>query len=197
MKKVLVIFFATLLLFSQPSYAECSLGAITQTLSESQLNASFIQSKKITALNKPLESLGKIWLSPQSALVWQVNKPIKSTMVIKAGQIIQYNRKEQRLDSNKMATPDGVAELFFAIANGTLTDLSEQFKISLQCDEDAWQMQLEPKEVELSQLITQLTIVGSKKIDAFSYLESRGDFTSVTLTHLQSSLAAELARYVD
>lgn len=184
-------------MFAKQSSAQCTLESITNKLSKTKLNASFVQNKKIPALTKELKSEGHIWLSNEAELVWQVKKPIKSTMVIKQAKIIQFNRKDYRLESTNMTAPSGLAKLFYSIANGDFAELSEQFKLDLQCNEATWQVTLHPKEQQLSQFIKQLSLIGAEQINSFSYIENRGDKTQVLLTHLQESLSAELSRYLE
>lgn len=197
MSKYSHIIFVSALFFANQSFAQCTIDTITQRLSETKLNASFVQSKKIPALENVLKSEGSIWLSEKAELVWQVDKPIKSTMVIKQGDIIQYNRKDQRIDSRKAVAPSGLAGLFYSIASGDFAALSEQFEIELQCNQLTWEVLLQPKDQQISQFIKELRLTGAEQINSFSYLEKRGDNTQVELTHLKTPLSSELARYLD
>lgn len=197
MTRYLFLMFVTTAIFANQSLAQCSLDSITEKLAKSKLNASFVQNKKIAALNNSLKSVGNIWLSEQAELVWQVKKPIKSTMVIKAGKIIQFNRKDERLDSRKMTAPSNLAKLFYSIANGNFDELSKQFNLKLQCTDTSWEVVLHPKDQQLSQLLKELRLGGIEQIDYFSYIESRGDKTQVNLTHLEEALSPELSRYLN
>jgi hypothetical protein len=191
-----LLYFATC---SFQTVAECSLASITDSLSKATLNASFVQEKKIAALNMPLRSYGKIWFSNSSQLVWQVNRPIKSTMVIMRDEITQFNRKDLRLENKSNIAPAGIAKLFHSIANGDLENLSEQFETQLNCQEQQWRLLLKPKGAPLNQLLSQLEIHGVHSVNAiqtFSYTEIRGDVTLVTLTHLEQSLSSELSWYL-
>ncbi len=197
MRTSILILIVSSFLFNNQSLAACSLNTITDKLSQFTLNASFVQYKEIPALPQPLKSSGVIWMSEQSELVWQVNKPIKSTMLISQGELTQFNRKDKRLDSSKMTAPSGLATLLFSIANGDIDKMSEQFNLKLTCRESAWEILLVPKDEQLSQFLKELKLIGSTQLHAFSYLEQRGDKTRVELTHLDASLSVELQRYLN
>ncbi len=183
-------------LFVGTAKAECSVESITNLLSQSKLNATFVQRKEIKALNKPLLSSGKLWLAPQAKLVWQVNKPIKSTLVIGADEMTQYNRKDQPVSALGNIAPQGISQLFLAIAHGNLAGLAQGFELQLACQKEGWQLALTPKQQQLSQLISGITITGQQTISSFSYVETRGDRTMVELTHQAESLSTELSRYL-
>ena len=197
MKKHLFSLIALFTCFANHSFAQCSLDVITEKLSKSTLNAAFVQDKKIAALSNPLKSIGNIWFSEDAELVWQVQKPIKSTMVIKQGKILQFNRKDKQLESNQMTAPSSLATLFYNIASGKLSDLKTQFELNLRCNGTSWEVTLSPKEQQISQFIKELKLIGVEQIDSFSYEENRGDKTHVSLTHLKEDLSPKFSRYLN
>lgn len=177
--------------------AQCNVETISKKLVLVKINSQFSQSKNIATLSKPLKSKGVIWMSNQKTLVWQVNKPIKSTLVIDQRGMRQFNRKDQLQDSNQQMVPASMTTLFFNIASGNFVELEKSFEMKVNCEQEKWQVNLIPKEKDLKSILKQLSIKGSTSISGFSYTEIRGDMTQVELVDSPVSLELQLNQYLN
>jgi len=167
-------------------------------LSSEQMNSEFKQTKQIKTLLHPLNSSGKIWLDVISQqLVWQVINPIKSTMVISGNGIHLFNRYDVQQKNTISMIGKEFSSVFLNIASGNLRELQANFAMNWQCGGANWIVELYPKVEKMKKIIHSITIRGERKIDGFTYIESRGDLTDITLLHTETSYSKELSIYLD
>jgi len=183
-------------LFSGVSIA-CDVEKISSLITNERINAKFEQIKEIEVLSKPLRSYGFMWMSETNNLVWQVNKPIKSTMVINAQGMSQYDRYDKKLAKQKMMSMEGVSSIFLNLAKGDLKELEKEFDMNWDCQSEEWQVTLKPKENKIADFLSTLSISGSNRIEKLSYTEVRGDITHITLTQQSDKLKASLNHYLE
>lgn len=196
MQKILlsIISFYFLML---PSISDaCDINKISDLIANNRLNAKFEQIKTIEVLSKPLRSQGVMWMSESGDLVWQVNRPIKSTIVINDQGMVQFDRHDKKIAKQKMFSMDEISLMFLNIANGNLEELEKGFDMTWKCQIGTWEVMLEPKNKKISNFLSALSIRGDTKIQQFSYTEPRGDTTEITLTHQLDKLSELLSYYL-
>jgi len=180
-----------------PSISDaCDINKISDLIANNRLNAKFEQIKTIEVLSKPLRSQGVMWMSESGDLVWQVNRPIKSTIVINDQGMVQFDRHDKKIAKQKMFSMDEISLMFLNIANGNLEELEKGFDMTWKCQIGTWEVMLEPKNKKISNFLSALSIRGDTKIQQFSYTEPRGDTTEITLTHQLDKLSELLSYYL-
>jgi hypothetical protein len=162
------------------------------TLQIKQGIASFIQKKHFTFLNKPIVSKGLLKIY-QSSVIWQVNTPVFSKLVIVEDQIWQLVNP----DSSQSKTPNhyknvvshaSIETLIRAVFTGEIN--RAQWNILLneqQC------LQLTPKDLILSQAIKEINVcVPDTPNQRFVTLtDAQSNLTEIELNIITNQLSDE------
>ena len=178
------------------SITACDQDKVNAILAQQSLNADFVQMKKIAALSRPLISKGQIWMSPEGQLIWQILKPLKSTMLIQDNSFKLFNKNDELQPDNRNALVKDISSLFLTLLSGDSEKLSSMFNQILKCDENSWHLELRPKEQKLSNLISLITLSGEESLTNISFQENRGDLTTIELSHRVTVNSAELEKYL-
>ena len=151
--------------------------------------ATFTQEKKFSFLTQPIKSSG-IFKVYKNNILWQIDSPVFSKLLIIDDQIWQYSEQVNELGShyNKMMTHASIETLIKTIFTGTINQDKWTTKIkSDQC------LLLKPKDTLLVQAISQLELClgeqkGSRKI---LIEDTQKNTTKIYLTHTQKELSDE------
>ncbi len=179
------------------SIAAVNLDKISEIFSANPLQANFEQSKNIAALSSPLRTKGGIWMSESNQLVWQVTFPIKSTLVIGDKGFTQYDSNDMQTQQSNNDYTLELSLMFLNITKGDLKELQEKFNIHCDCLNSDWTLTLLPKENALKNILEEIKIHGSKKMERFSYKEQNGDETLIQLIPTSIDLSQQLSRYLN
>lgn len=214
MRNCLLIAVVTILYIGSPSlYASCSLETVNQRLSEQKISADFVQSKKIAILTRSLKSSGKIWMSDDEELVWMSLKPFRSTMVIQADGIRQYDKNDRYKGMQNQTVVTDLSNVFLSLVKGDVEKLDEAFEIEFECvtkenvsdsavlsssqsipkeeQYSPWTMVLTPRTDALKKLISKMSLSGAQTISKIHFIEQRGDETEIGL-HQSKDMDASL-----
>ncbi len=183
--------------YSILSAASCNMDFINTKILNNPFYANFTQTKTIPVLSRPLISKGLIWMSPTGKLVWQNQLPIKSTMVISDSGVNFYNKNDQLLPDNNHTMVKDISALFLNLLSGNSALLAEQFVQSLLCTDDSWQLDLEPINKSLSEIMVKITLYGSDSLNVIAFQEKRGDKTRIELFQLESITNTALEKYLE
>lgn len=186
-------------LISASAYSACDIEDISAQLADSKPSYLFTQSKTIASLSRALNSSGVIWMSPTDELVWQVQKPVRSTTVISANGVKQFNRRDELQPSIDNPFAADLSTIFLSLLTGDFAALESSFAQSLSCDGDHWELTLEPRSGNLADLLSTLSVTGAENMESVSYRETRGDLTEIQLSVAQddSSSGDNFRVYLD
>ena len=137
-----------------------------------QWSTDFAQLNHLKALRIPLQSQGTLYVSQNSGLVWQVNTPVSSRVVLTDDGV--------NLGTGVVSASQMTASLLRSVLIGQFDQLNAQFTLSGCADESGWQIQLLPKETFLQQRIQSIEIQGESSIDRLVVLQSGGNKLEVT-----------------
>src|SRR5687767_12644287 len=121
----------------------CEMADLSFLAADETLHYEFTQTKTVAALSNPLVSNGVLGLSAKQELVWQTLRPLKSTLVIGADGLRQFNRNDQLV--NEIANPVAaeLAQVFLSLLSGNTQALETAFTRNLTCGENSsWQLHL-------------------------------------------------------
>lgn len=168
--------------FSTTAYSACNVEDIGAQLADSKPSFTFTQSKTIASLSRALNSSGVIWMSPADELVWQVQKPVRSTTVISVKGVKQFNRRDELQPSIDNPVAADLSTIFLNLLSGDFAALESSFTQSLSCDGDNWELSLKPRAGNLADLLSTLSVTGAGTLTGVSYRETRGDLTEIQLS---------------
>lgn len=157
----------------------------------------FVQTKKVAALSRPLISTGTIWLSSDSELVWQTLVPLKSTLLITTDGLKQYNKNDILQTEINAPVALDLATIFLNILQGDFASLQESFSVSLECEGEQWQLQLEPNNTQLNNIISSIEISGNEFLRSIDFQEQRGDVTELQLSEPRLEPAMNFEIYLE
>ena len=120
-------------------------------------------------------------MSSTADLVWQTQLPIRSTMVINNSGVKFFNKNDQLLTVNNYAITNDISALFLSILSADMVKIEEQFHQQLNCEDNKWQLQLNPKNKNLAAIINSISISGSSYLETIAFQEKRGDETKIKL----------------
>lgn len=174
---------AMLLLTALPLPAlSCELTDLVFLTADDAVHYDFTQSKTVAALSRPLLSSGVIGLSMHRELVWQTLKPLKSTLVINAEGLKQFDRNDVLVSELDLPVARALAQVFLGVLSGDTQMLETAFMQTLSCDGSAWELNLVPTDAEFAQMLTSLTVSGATTIEKLAFREARGDYTEILLS---------------
>lgn len=174
---------AVISLTGMVSYSEasdCDINSIGQQLAPVQAYE-FNQSRTVAALSRPLRSQGVIWLSDNEQLVWQVQNPIKSTTVISADGVREYNRNDELQPVADAAIASDLSDIFLNLLSGNFSALNNAFNSTVDCSDEGWAVELFPQEQPFNELLSTLNMTGNEAIESISWQEVRGDTVEISL----------------
>jgi hypothetical protein len=174
----------------------CEMPELGFLTNDETLHYEFTQTKTVAVLANALVSNGILGLSANKELVWQTLRPLKSTLVIDADGLSQFNRNDQLVNdiANPIATE--LAQVFLSVLSGNTAALESAFTQTLTCEGSNWQLRLVPTDNDLKHMLESLTLNGAEHIDKISFRETRGDYTVIELSAPLAGPIANLASYL-
>ncbi len=160
----------------------CELTDLVFLAADDAVHYEFVQSKTVAALSRPLLSSGVLGLSANQDLVWQTLKPLKSTLVIAAEGLKQFDRNDALVSELDLPVARALAQVFLGVLSGDTQTLTSAFTPALSCDGSAWELNLVPTAAEFAQLLTSITVSGAATIEKLAFREARGDYTEILLS---------------
>ncbi len=188
-----VIFLASTL--SSVSFA-CEMTDLKFLVADDAMHYEFTQSKTVAALSQPLISSGVMGLSKAQQLVWQTLRPLKSTLVISAEGLKQFNRNDELVNDMENPIATELAQVFLSLLSGDTKALDATFTQKLTCENENWHLSLEPIEDELKNILTTIALDGAARIEKISFAETRGDNTEIVLSPALEGPVENFATYV-
>lgn len=150
---------------------------------------SFVQSKRIKALSRPLKAEGELVFAKLSGLIWQLNKPRPSQFIIQKSGLKRREGEQTVKDISAQDNPAvaGFSRVFLSLFSGEILELTKTFSVSTSTTPTGdWQISLTPKEDILRQIITKIELSGDTTISHLELLEQNGDHTSIDFTLISS-----------
>lgn len=172
-----------LLLLASYTFAEtAALQAIDARLSKpALLQGDFEQKKSIRILSRPLLSTGEFSVVRGQGVVWTIQQPMASQLIISAQGIEGADIGDNRA----MAY---IAKILNQLLSGDIAVLEQQFTINVeQQNEAGWAITLLPRSSLLAKAISQVDLRGQQHIQHLLLHEASGDKTEVNFTALEES----------
>ena len=155
----------------------------------------FRQLKFILKLRREMVSSGIFIISANDGILWNTQKPYRSTMAMTKKSIIQTNSKGKKtvLSAESNATFEQFASVLSAVFNGNSESLTKNFDIEFIGDASNWNINLVPKNSSVRRIIEEIDMAGHNEIDVMTIHESNGDYIRYEFqTHIHpSSLSDE------
>ena len=149
-----------------PAYAADDLAerVIARLASYPVVRADFVQERTQPSLTKPVVSSGRMVLSSRHGLVWQVEAPVKVTLVFTASGSAGGGAAEAEM-----------GRLVRAILTGDLRELRSAFTLEPHGDLERWTIRLLPRARELAQYLRVIELGGAAHLESIGIDEAGGE----------------------
>jgi hypothetical protein len=154
----------------------------------------FVQDRVLAGFAKPLHSEGRFLLVSGKGLIWQGDKPFKTTTVISASGILQLvdGQEAMRLPASRLP----VLSHFYEVLSGALTGdahlLQKDFTVAADADAERWRLVLTPVRPDDPALgqIASITLSGPDLADEVEIRKQAGDADHLRFLDQSVSTAA-------
>lgn len=154
------------LLAAAPAFAADDLAerVIARLASYPVVRADFVQERTQPSLTKPVVSSGRMVLSREHGLLWQVEAPVKVTLVFTPSGSTGASAAEAEM-----------GRLVRAILTGDLRELRSAFTFEPHGDLERWTIRLLPKARELAQYLRVIELGGGAHLESIGIDEAAGE----------------------
>ena len=142
------------------------------------MKAAFIQTKKISRINRSFQSSGTILFDSESGIAWLFNKPFQSTTVITDRYMIQTdsrgNRQQTGSEDNDLFAR--FSRTIQSIFIGDFEVIEKEYELYYKDrGSGIWTIALIPKDSTLRDVVDAFELSGSDYIDSFLIYEGSDD----------------------
>lgn len=145
------------------------------------LRGTFVQKKHLSELDRPLVSSGTYVVAQGHGLLWQIQKPVTSQLVITPQKLIERSNGQQtnHISAQQQPALRAVASVLLALFKGNTEQLSRYFKSQRASDGNT--LTLTPKTEALSHYIKGLAISDSGHTRRIRINRPNGDYSVIKL----------------
>jgi len=153
------------------------------------LRAEFTQSKRMSALKRPLITSGRIVFSHRHGVVWQIEQPYRMSYMLAEERIVEIAADGTRRERDTRDVP-GLAQIgriFRALLGANMAALREVFDVAVKGDPAKWEIELKPRQAQFTQYLSSVHLSGGRFIESISISETGGDTTQISFRNTQSA----------
>ena len=151
-------------LYGAPAHAAWDVGQLMQALAQNKSGrASFVETKYLAMLNKPLESSGELLYTAPGRLEKRTLKPKPESLLIENGTLT-IERNKRRMVLRLQDYPELVAftESIRGTLAGDISTLKRIYNLDLEGSEERWTLSLRPIETKMLDVVQRIRISGSQ-----------------------------------
>lgn len=189
MKSAALLFLALAL----PAHADELLGSILKRLAEPPVvRAQFVQERLISDMTRPTVSRGRITVSRQDGLLWQIESPVKLVLAFTANGVIETGPDSvRRLRGQRRGAVEAeVARIMQGILGADEESLKANFDAVAKGSLERWTMRLTPRAREMARFLREVRLGGGRHLETIEIEETSGNSTAIRMR--QFALADKL-----
>lgn len=147
------------------------------------IESTFIQNKNLSILAKPLISKGVFYYKKDKKVRWEYTEPFKYLIIINDTKIFikdKSNSKQYDTQSNKMFQE--LNNFLIGCITGELLNNNKDFSISFKENSKLYNVELVPKNIKMSKMLTKIVINFNKNdlsVDELKMYEQNNDNTVI------------------
>lgn len=176
-----------LVTLSPAAFAAWDLQQLMDSLAQNKSgSATFIETKHIALLDKPIESSGELLYTAPDRLEKRTLKPKPESMVVNGGELL-IERGRQKYFLQLQAYPELAA--FIDSIRGTLAGdrkaLERNYRLSLNGSAERWTLQLLPLDEKMQAVIRRIRIAGVRdQVNSIEITQADGDSSLMVIKTL-------------
>ncbi|MEG1279610.1 MAG: LolA-related protein [Comamonas sp.] len=146
--------------------------------------ATFVETKTLAMLKKPIVSEGELRYDPPGKLTMITRTPKAESMVIDGDTLVrQADGKTGRIKLDDYPEVAGMIEGIRGSLGGNRMLLEQHYHLEVSGSSSEWRMRLTPKDSRVSRFIKQLDVSGlGSTIRAIDILQADGDSSHMAIT---------------
>ena len=157
----------------------------------------FEQLKSVKGFKQPLRSSGDFIVARGKGIVWHVQQPFESVLVVKPDSL-QSRGSDGKVTMQMRAQDEPVLRtvnaMLFAVMTADLVQLKQYFQISGKAQATGWQLHLVPRDAVLAQWLASVEVQGAQFVQFVQLQEARGDSSEI---RIQGASAEQKLRDAD
>lgn len=152
------------------------------------VRSEFSQRKQMAELKRPLLTTGRVLLSRQHGVLWQIEQPYRVSYAISEGGIIEIQSDGSRREQAGRSMPGlpQVSRILRALLGADMNALRETFLIEAGGTPDKWTIELKPRTAQVAQFAKGLRISGGRYVETLQIEEADEDLTVIRFRNTQS-----------
>ena len=174
-------------LLSPAAFAAWDIEQLMDTLAQNKSGrATFVETKHIALLDKPVESSGELLFTAPDRLERRTFKPKAESMMVNGGELL-VERGRQKYQLQLQAYPELAA--FIESIRGTLAGdrkaLERNYSLSLDGTAERWTLQLLPVDEKMLAVIRRIRIAGARdQVHSIEINQADGDSSLMIIEKL-------------
>jgi hypothetical protein len=180
MKPAVLLFLALAL----PAHADELVGKVLKRLAEPPVvRAQFVQERLISDMARPTTSRGRITVSRQDGVLWQIESPVKLALAFTPKGVVETGPDGARRlrGQRRGAVETEVARIMQGILGADEESLQANFVATTQGSLERWTMRLQPKAREMARFLREVRLGGGRHLEAIEIEETSGDSTTIRM----------------
>lgn len=143
------------------------------------VEARFRESRQLTILSEPIESAGMLYFAPPDSLARHVEEPGESRIIVRADRVsFQDETGTQTLELGSSEVARAMVGNVMVLMRGDLDALRKDYEIRFDVADGLWNLDLEPRDRIVKQMIERLRVTGSEgQLIRMETVETSGDIT--------------------
>ena len=176
-----------LAMLSPAAFAAWDVQQLMDTLAQNKSGrATFVETKHIALLDKPVESSGELLFTAPDRLEKRTLKPKAESMVVHGDELL-VERGRQKYQLRLQAYPELAA--FIDSIRGTLAGdrkaLERNYRLSLEGTAERWTLQLLPVDEKMLAVIKNIRIAGARdQVRSIDIAQADGDSSQMAIEKL-------------
>jgi outer membrane lipoprotein-sorting protein len=173
-----VVAAAALLAWSAPAFAAWDLQQLMDSLARNKSGrATFVETKHISMLDRPIESSGELLFTAPDRLEKRTLKPKPESMIVQGGELsIERGGRQYRVQLQAQPQLAAFIDSIRGTMAGDRQSLERNYRLELQGTQQAWVLQLVPRDNQMRGVIRQIRISGAQdQVKSVEISQADGD----------------------
>jgi outer membrane lipoprotein-sorting protein len=169
---------AALLAWSAPAFAAWDLQQLMDSLARNKSGrATFVETKHISMLDRPIESSGELLFTAPDRLEKRTLKPKPESMIVQGGELsIERGGRQYRVQLQAQPQLAAFIDSIRGTMAGDRQSLERNYRLELQGTQQAWVLQLVPRDNQMRGVIRQIRISGAQdQVKSVEISQADGD----------------------
>ncbi len=168
-------------------FAAWDIGQLMDSLAQSKSGrASFVETKFIALLDKPVESSGELLFTAPNRLEKRTFKPKPESMTIIGGElVIERGRQKHQLQLQAYPELAAFIDSIRGTLAGDLKSLERNYRLGLEGSAERWRLQLLPLDKKMQSVIQLIQISGARdQVSQIEIFQADGDRSVMAIEKL-------------